>query len=278
MTAACQTSTCDDGLAAFMSVRGRLFGIAYRMLKSAAEAEDVVQDVWLRWQAADRSLVRDAVAFLATTTTRLAINVVQSARSRRETHVESGQPEPVDGGADPRLAMERGQALASGAQLLLEKLTATERAAFILREAFDHPYREIANLLGLAEANARQIVARARQHLANGRKMPASATARRRLLDAFIAAAHDGDVAGLAALLASDARLDCGSRSRTFVRWSVTTHLRVRSRARRGGGGSAPASIEAAQRERDIDHETRHHRRHRIHRIQAGHQVERAWP
>ena len=80
-----KTSTYDDGLAAFMSVRPRLFGIAYRMLGSAAEAEDVVQDVWVRWQTADRSVVRDAAAFLATTTTRLAINVMQSARSRRET-------------------------------------------------------------------------------------------------------------------------------------------------------------------------------------------------
>ena len=80
-----KTSTDDDGLSAFMSVRPRLFGIAYRMLRTAAEAEDVVQDVWVRWQTANRSLVRDAAAFLATTTTRLAINVIQSARSRRET-------------------------------------------------------------------------------------------------------------------------------------------------------------------------------------------------
>jgi DNA-directed RNA polymerase specialized sigma24 family protein len=86
------TSTSDDGLSAFMSVRPRLFGIAYRMLGSAAEAEDIVQDVWVRWQMTDRSLVRDAAAFLVTTTTRLAINVLQSARSRRETHV--GPPTP----------------------------------------------------------------------------------------------------------------------------------------------------------------------------------------
>src|ERR687896_611109 len=102
-----QTRTHDDGLSAFMSVRPRLFGIAYRMLRSAAEAEDVVQDVWVRWQTANRSVVRDAAAFLATTTTRLAINVMQSARSRRETWAAPSLPEPVDSGADPRLEAER---------------------------------------------------------------------------------------------------------------------------------------------------------------------------
>ena len=99
----------DDGLAAFLSVRPRLFGIAYRMLGSAAEAEDIVQDVWVRWQTADRSLVRDAAAFLVTTATRLAINVMQSARSRRETCVGPWLPEPVDTSADPRLGAERGR-------------------------------------------------------------------------------------------------------------------------------------------------------------------------
>ena len=171
------TRTCNDGLSAFLSVRPRLFGIAYRMLCNAAEAEDIVQDVWVRWQMADRSLVRDAAAFLATTTTRLAINVMQSARSRRETSVGSCLPEPVDTSADPLLEVERGQALTSGVLLLLEKLTPTERAAYILREAFDYPYRDIANVLRLQEANARQVVTRARQHVAHGRRMPAGSTA-----------------------------------------------------------------------------------------------------
>ena len=116
-------------------------------------------------------MVRDAAAFLATTATRLAINVMQSARSRRETYVGPWLPEPVDTSADPRLEAERGQALASGVQLLLEKLTPTERAAYILREAFDYPYREIANVLRLEEANARQVVTRARQRIAGGRRM-----------------------------------------------------------------------------------------------------------
>ena len=133
-----KTSTCDDGLSAFLSVRPRLFGIAYRMLGSAAEAEDIVQDVWVRWQTADRSVVRDAAAFLVTTATRLAINVMQSARSRRETYVGPWLPEPVDTSADPGLGAERGEALELGVLVLLEKLSPTERAAYILREAFDY--------------------------------------------------------------------------------------------------------------------------------------------
>jgi RNA polymerase sigma-70 factor (ECF subfamily) len=174
------------------------------MLGSAVEAEDIVQDVWVRWQMADRSVVRDATAFLKKTATRLAINVMQSARSRRETYVGPWLADPADTSADPRLEAERGQALASGVLLLLEKLTPAERAAYILREAFDYPYRDIANVLRLEEANARQVVTRARQHVANGRRMPASSTEQRRLLDAFILAAQDGDVAGLEGLVASD--------------------------------------------------------------------------
>lgn len=195
----------DEGLSAFLRVRPRLFRIAYHMLGDAAGAEDIVQDVWVRWQTTDRSVVRDPAAFLATTAKRLAINVVQSARARRETSVGRWLPEPVDPGADARLEAEQGQALASGILLLMEKLTRTERAAYILREAFAYPYRDIATLLRLGEANARQVVTRARHHLATGRRMPASSTEQRRLFDAFIAAAQNGEVAGLEGLFASDA-------------------------------------------------------------------------
>ena len=200
-----RATTCpNDGLSIFLSVRPRLFGIAYRMLGGAAEAEDIVQDVWVRWQTTDRSVVRNAAAFLATTTTRLAINVMQSARSRRETYVGHWLPEPVDRGADPGLGAERGEALELGVLVLLETLSPTERAAYILREAFDYAYRDIANVLRLEEANARQVVTRARQHVANGRRMPANSTEQRRLLETFIAAARNGDVAGLEGLVASD--------------------------------------------------------------------------
>jgi RNA polymerase sigma factor (sigma-70 family) len=196
-----KTSTYDDGLASFMSMRPRLFGIAYRMLGSAAEAEDVVQDVWIRWQTADRSSVRDATAFLVTTATRLAINVMQSARSRRETYVGPWLPDAVDTSADPERGAERGEGLKAGIVLLLEKLSPTERAAYILREAFDYTHRDIANVLRLEEANARQVVTRARQHVANGRRMSANSTEGRRLLDAFIAAIQTGDIAGLEGIL-----------------------------------------------------------------------------
>jgi RNA polymerase sigma-70 factor (ECF subfamily) len=199
-----KASTSDDGLSAFLGMRPRLFGIAYRMLGSAAEAEDVVQDVWLRWQTTDRSVVRDAAAFLVTTATRLAINVRQSARAQRETNVAPWQPEPVATNSDPSLAAERDQELAWGVRMLLERLTPTERAAYILREAFDYAYRDIASVLRLAEANARQVVTRARQHIVSGRTTATSSTDLERLLRVFIAAAHDGDVAGLEDLVASN--------------------------------------------------------------------------
>ena len=197
-------TAADESLSAFLRVRPRLFAMVCRMLGSAAEAEDIVQDVWVRWQTTDRSVVRNPAAFLATTATRLAINVMQSARSRRETYVGPWLPEPVDTSADPGLGAERSEALELAVLVLLEKLSPTERAAYILREAFDYPYREIANVLRLEEANARQVVSRARQHVANGRTMPSNSTDQRRLLDAFIAAAHIGDVAGLEGFFASD--------------------------------------------------------------------------
>jgi RNA polymerase sigma-70 factor (ECF subfamily) len=194
----------DDALSEFIKVRPRLFGIAYRILGSAAEAEDIVQDVWLRWQAADRSAVLDPPAFLGTATTRLAINLAQSARSRRETYVGPWLPEPVDTSNDPQLGAERGQALEFAVLLLLEKLSPTERAAYVLREAFDYPYRQIADILQLEEANTRQLVTRARQHITDGRRAPVSSAEQRRLLEAFIAAAQKGDLAALEGLFASD--------------------------------------------------------------------------
>jgi RNA polymerase sigma-70 factor (ECF subfamily) len=142
--------------------------------------DDGLSIVWIRWQTTDRSVVRNTAAFLATTTTRLAINVMQSARSRRETYVGCWLSEPVDTGTDPGLGAERGETLQLGVLVLLETLSPTERAAYILREAFDYAYRDIANLLRLEEANARQVVTRARQHVANGRRMPANATEQRR--------------------------------------------------------------------------------------------------
>ena len=189
----------------FSAARRRLFGIAYRILGSAAEADDVLQDAWVRWQTYDRSTVRNPDAFLTTTTTRLAINVAQSARVRRETYIGPWLPEPVDTSADPTLGAERGEALEVALLMLLEKLTPTERAAYVLREAFDYPYEQIAEIIGHSQASVRQLVSRARRHLGEGeRRAPVAPEAQRRLLTAFVAAAKSGDVAVLESLFAQD--------------------------------------------------------------------------
>ncbi|MCZ4553152.1 RNA polymerase sigma-70 factor [Gordonia rubripertincta] len=197
-------SELDDAAAEFNLVRPKLFGIAYRMLGSASEAEDIVQDVWLRWQAYDRSKVENPAAFLSTTTTRLAINAVQSARARHETYIGPWLPEPVDTSADPALGAVRGEALGFAVLLLLEKLTPTERAAYVLRESFDYPYRQIGEIIEVTEANARQLVTRARKHIAAGGSAPVSTSDHRRLLTAFVDAAQTGDLEALTAVLAAD--------------------------------------------------------------------------
>jgi len=194
----------DDGLVAFESARPRLFGIAYRMLGSVAEAEDVVQDAWTRWQSTNRGVVRDPQAFLVTTATRLSINVLQSARSRRETYVGPWLPEPVDTSTDPGLGAERAEALALAVLVLLERLSPAERAAYILREAFNYPYKDIGQVLRVEEANARQLVTRARQHVTDGRRTRVSNAEQKRLLHAFVAAVQTGDLSELERLLTED--------------------------------------------------------------------------
>jgi RNA polymerase sigma factor (sigma-70 family) len=174
------------------------------MLSSAAEAEDLVQEVWLRWQGTDRGAVVNPGAFLATTTTRLAINALQSARVRRETYIGPWLPEPVDTSADPYLGAERGEALAFATLLLMERLTPNERAAYVLREAFDYPYAQIADILRVSEPAVRQLVSRARKHVTRERRTPASAEAQKELLGTFIAAARSGDLDALERLLAAD--------------------------------------------------------------------------
>jgi RNA polymerase sigma-70 factor (ECF subfamily) len=194
----------EQAAAAFVDWRPRLFGIAYRILGSFSEAEDIVQEVWLRWQVTDRTVVEDPPAFLAKTARRLAINVAQSARSRREAYVGPWLPELVDTSADPELKAERGEALELAVLLLLEKLSPTERAAFILREAFDYSYGQIASSIQLSEANTRQLVSRARKHVANQRRWPVRSYEHRRLLEAFLVASRTGDLAALESLLVSD--------------------------------------------------------------------------
>jgi RNA polymerase sigma-70 factor (ECF subfamily) len=170
----------DADAASFHTVRSRLFGIAYRVLGDVTEADDVVQDTWIRWQTTDRSDVRDAAAFLSTTTRHLAIHVIQSARVRRETPVGPERVEAVDVGTDPAGDVERREALEIAIRALLEKLSPTERAAYLLREAFDYRYRELgAALVGAAE--------------------------QKRLVDVFVAAVHARDVATLERMLTTDA-------------------------------------------------------------------------
>jgi len=162
--------TDDTDVASFQVVRRRLFGIAYRVLGSANDADDVVQDAWIRWQGTDRSEIRDPAGFLITMTTRLALTAGQSARARREISCGPLETDAVDLGDDPSRVAEQDDALEHALLELLEKLSATERAAYVLREAFDYPHRAIAELLGLSEANVRQIVTRARVRLRGARR------------------------------------------------------------------------------------------------------------
>jgi RNA polymerase sigma-70 factor, ECF subfamily len=207
----------DADTTSFETVRPRLFGIAYRVLGSATDAEDVLQDAWIRWQRTDRSEVRDADAFLAATTTRLAINVIQSARARHETHIGPQLVERADRGAEPFAAAERDEALRRALRRLFEKLSPVERAAYTLREGFDYPYRRIGEVLGISEVNARQLVTRARRGLGGEHRRPVDAIRHQRLLDAFLVAAESGDLTTLERLLIADLPVRGAAGSRACV-------------------------------------------------------------
>jgi RNA polymerase sigma-70 factor (TIGR02957 family) len=218
----------EEAVAVFTSVRPRLFGIAYRMLSSATEAEDLLQEVWLRWQLCDRTAVANPAAFLATTTTRLAVNALRMARVRRETYIGPWLPEPVDTSADPYLGAERGEALEFAALLLMDRLKPNERAAYVLREAFGYRYDEIAGILRSNEPAVRQLVSRARKHMASERRVPASKSGQRELLATFIAAARTGDMQALERLLAADAiNVSDGNGRRQVARRPVAGAPRV---------------------------------------------------
>jgi RNA polymerase sigma-70 factor (ECF subfamily) len=202
-TALIEPAVSEEDAATFEAVRPRLFGVAYRILGGAAEAEEVVQDTWIRWHGTDRRAVRNATAFLTTASARLALNIADSARARHEA-ANGWMPEPIDAGADPIVEVEDDEALELAVRTLSERLSPTERAVFVLREAFDYPYRQVADVLGLSEANARQLLVRARARLASGRG-PAAGEDHRCLLAAFTAAADTGDLAPLEHLLAAAA-------------------------------------------------------------------------
>ena len=155
-----------DAAADFEILRSRLFGIAYRILGGVFDAEDVVQDVWIRWQGTDRARVRDRVAFLVTVTTRVALSAATSSRVRREVSVAGRLSERDFASADPAIEAEHSEEFELAVHLLIERLPPVERAFYVLREAFDYPFRDIAEALGLSESNARQLAYRARRHLA----------------------------------------------------------------------------------------------------------------
>ncbi|MBA4866488.1 RNA polymerase sigma-70 factor [Streptomyces sp. PSKA54] len=204
MRAGDDADSLDQATRDFITARPQLFGIAYRVLGSVVEAEDIVQEAWLRWQNTDRAAINEPAAFLATVTARLAINFAQSARVRRESYAGPWLPEPVDTSMDPQLGAERAEALDLAVLFLLEKLNPVERAAYVLREAFDYPYKQIAEMLETSEANTRQLVSRARKHLSGERKEPVSSTAHRRLMEVFLTAAQTGNLSVLEDVLTAD--------------------------------------------------------------------------
>jgi RNA polymerase sigma-70 factor (ECF subfamily) len=193
----------------------RLHGIAYRMLGSVADAEDVVQDVWLRWHDTEQSAVDNPEAWLVATTTRRAIDRLRSARAAREHYVGIWLPEPIltgsvptDAPATPEQTHARYGDLSVALLALLERLSPEARAAFLLRDVFDIDYPDIAAALGKNEAACRQIVFRARAQLQDDRpRYRVDADAHRRLLERFVAAMTGGDLDGMKALLAGTSRL-----------------------------------------------------------------------
>jgi RNA polymerase sigma-70 factor (ECF subfamily) len=197
-TADAPPAVAPADLAAFLDVRPRLFGLAYRMLGSVVEAEDVVQEAWLRWQGTDRTVVADPGALLRTTTVRLAINVLQSARRRRESSATPWLPESTDTGTTPEVLAERRDSVEHAVLLLLQTLTPNQRAAYVLREAFGYSYAQIGDLLHLSVGNARQQVSRAQDRLNNRRhRQHVDAATHRRLVQAIFTAARTGDLGRL---------------------------------------------------------------------------------
>jgi RNA polymerase sigma-70 factor (ECF subfamily) len=205
----------------FERYRPLMFSIAYRMLGSATEAEDILQEAFLRYQAVASGSVQSPKAFLSTIVTRLCLNQLQSARTQRETYIGPWLPEPIltetDERANPQRQAELHDSISFAFLALLEELTPLERAVFLLREVFDYEYAEIAAILGAEPAACRQVFSRARQHVAAGRpRFAAAPEAHRRLLSQFMQAAGAGDLAGLTAMLAEDVTLwaDGGGKAR----------------------------------------------------------------
>ena len=188
------------------AVRRRGFGVAYRMLGSVSEAEDVAQEALLRLARSD-DRIEEPAAWITTVATRLSLDALRSARARREAYVGPWLPEPlVDDTPDERV--ELAESLSQAFLVMLERLTPLERAAFLLREVFDYDYPKIAEILGRSEPASRQLVSRAKAHLSSNRpRFDPDEAVRDSLLERFLSAAEDGDLEGLEELLAEDAVL-----------------------------------------------------------------------
>jgi RNA polymerase sigma-70 factor (ECF subfamily) len=209
----------------FLEHRGAVFGLAYRMLGSVADAEDIVSETYLRWQRADhgRSEVTEPRAFLFTVASRLSIDVLRSARRQRVDYVGTWLPEPlVSDWEDPADTVVTRDTLSLGLLMLLEQLTPVERAVFVLREAFDYPHDAIAELLGTSAVSARQHYRRARRRLdaAGAPRFVADPVTQDEILRRFVAASLSGEVQPLADLLAADAVLyaDGGGKAQAILR------------------------------------------------------------
>src|SRR5688500_17685239 len=219
------------------------------MLGSATDAEDVLQDAWLRWQAVDRSTVRSTEAFLVRMVTNLCLTTLDSARARREVYVGPWLPEPVltaDGALGPLDDAVQRESVSFALLALLERLSPAERAAYVLREAFSYSPREVAELIGTTEVNARQLHSRARRHVAVGTARDVDETRWRDLITRFLLASRDGDVAALEALLAADvvSRADGGgivSAARRPIRGRANVARYVAGIVRRFGDDGVPA-------------------------------------
>jgi RNA polymerase sigma-70 factor (ECF subfamily) len=185
----------------YLDARPRLLGAAYRTLGSWAEAEDIVQDAWLRWSSYHREVVDNPEAFLVTTTRRLAINAAGSARTRREVDGDPFLAEHARSADDPAVGAERRDEIELAIGLLLERLGPVERAAYLLRRAFDYPYARIAELLGVSETNVRKLVSRAGRRLSVERHHAVDRAYHQRLVRTFVASARGGDLGVLEVLL-----------------------------------------------------------------------------
>jgi RNA polymerase sigma-70 factor (ECF subfamily) len=194
--------SCD----AFLACRPRLLGIAYGLLGELTEAEDVVQDTWLRWDQADDDAVRNPEAFLVTATTRLALDRLRSARARREVYVGPWLPEPLLTDPEtPETKAIEAERLSLALLGALERLNPPERAVLVLRDVFDLEYAEIADILERTPAAVRQIAKRARDHAGDStRRRPVAEEKRQRLANAFLLASVSGDVEQIRELLAAD--------------------------------------------------------------------------